>query len=479
MSLVSQKGEGMVLSRREPGAAAEAFLRLLQTPSGAQGVYWSGGEFVVWHGGRWRVYSLDEIMDVLLLTLKDARYEKKGDEGETKKVRLSPSVGFVEDTLRFVQAMSRRALAMPAWTTPKDGDPDPQWCIAFSDVVMDVRTGATYERDERWLGTTVLDMDWANVEGAVAPRWEQCVKEWSCGDANWGPLLQMIMGYLLVPTRRLRKCVLIQGETGGGKGVIQHVVRRVLGRAMQTTNMETLADKHGTVGLGSAQVLWVPEVTKGGREKARTSARLIKEIVGEDPITVNPKFGQVERNVACRALVVMTSNVVPQLENERGGITNKMLMVPIRKSFDKGGAEVGLKDRLVEQELAGIVRWAVEGARRLAREVEEGGVKWPVPELSREMEEQFMAENNPVAMFQSVCFSQEAEGFVAGELVRQEWVKWQKTRLKGREVEGVSEHNIVAKMHEQGMWNVRKGRLGSGGRRGLMGLMLRAQWRTE
>lgn len=478
MSLMSQKGESLVLSRREPGAAAEAFIRLLQTPSGAQGLYWSGGEFIVWQGGRWRVYSLEELMDVLLLTLKDATYEKKTEEG-VRRVRVSPSVGFVDDTLRFVQAMTRRTLTMPAWTSEVEGDPDPQWCVAFNDVVVDVRNWAAYERNERWLGTTVLDMDWVDVKEAVAPRWLKCVEEWSCGDENWGPLLQMVMGYAVVPTRRLRKCVLIQGETGGGKGVIQHVVRRMLGRALQVTNMETLADKHGTVGLGSAQVLWVPEVTKGGREKARTSARLIKEIVGEDPITVNPKFGQVERNVACRALVVMTSNVVPQLENDRGGLTNKMLMLPIRKSFDKGGAEVGLKDRLVDREMAGIVRWAMEGARRLAEQVETGGVVWPVPELSREMEEQFIAENNPVGLFQSVCFVRDQHGFVASELVRAEWIKWQKVRLKGREVEGVSEHNIVAKMLEQGMWGVRRHRQGSGGRRGLAGLMLRQEWRVE
>lgn len=292
-------------------------------------------------------------------------------------------------------------------------------------------------------------------------------------------MLQMVMGYMLVPTRRLRKCVLVQGETGGGKGVIQHVVRAILGKAMSVTNMETLADKHGTVGLGSAQVLWVPEVTKGGREKGRTAARLIKEIVGEDPITVNPKFGQVVTGVACRALVVMTSNVVPQLDNERGGVTNKMLMLPIRRSFDKGGAEVGLKDRLVREELQGIVRWAMTGAKKLAEGVEKGGVEWPRPELGKEMEERFMVENNPVAEFQATCFEESKGGFVAGELVRLEWGKWVKERLKGREPEGVSGHNVMSRMEETAMWGIGRARNGSGGRRGLKGLVLRRKWKED
>ena len=476
---LKKTGEGVVLDRREVGAAAEAFVRMMQTPSGEQGVYWSGGEFIVWHGDRWKAFSLDEVMDVLLLVLKDALVVKRTEEGE-RRVRLAPSVGFVEDTLRFVQAMCRRNLNMPQWTRGEEGDPDLSWCIAFEDVVLDVRDGKTTKRDERWLGTTVLGMRWEEVEGAKAERWEQCVKEWACGDEGWGPLLKMAMGYMLVPTRRLRKCVLVQGETGGGKGVIQHVVRAVLGRAMAVTNMETLADKHGTVGLGSAQVLWVPEVTKGGREKGRVAARLIKEIVGEDPITVNPKFGQVVAGVKCSALVVMTSNVVPQLENERGGLTNKMLMLPIRKSFDKGGAEVGLKDRLVTEELRGIVRWAVEGARMVAEQAGSGGVTWPKPELGREMEERFMVENSPVAEFQAVCFEESKGGFVDGGLVRKEWDKWVKVRLKGREPEGVSGHNLMAKMEETGLWGIGKGRNGSGGRRGLKGLVLRqGGWRQE
>lgn len=472
--------EGVQLTRREPGQAAEAVMRLLKTPSGRQGVYWRGGELMLWAGSRWRVLSVVEAMDLMLLLLKDAVVIKRTEEEGERKVRLSPSVGFVEDTLRFVQAMARTDSDVPGWKNGPGGEPDAAWCIPFEDVVLDVKTGKTWTRDETWFGTMVLPVRYEDLEGAKAERWAKCVEQWACGDAEWGPLLQMSLGYMLMPVRRLRKCLLIQGETGGGKGVIQHVVRAMMGRALQISNMEALADKHGTVGLGSAQGLWVPEVTKGRGESARTVARLFKEIVGEDGLTINPKFGQVERGVKCGAMLVMTSNVVPQLENERGGLTNKMLMLPIRKSFDKGGAEVGLKDRLVREELAGIVGWAVEGARRVAKEVEERGeVKWPKPEVGVEMEEAFLVENSPVAAFQAVCFEKAAKGFVAGELVRRAWKAWVRDQLRGREPEGVSEHNLLTKLEDQGMWGVVKSRNGSGGSRGMRGMVLRATRKVE
>lgn len=466
---------GFELEYREPGNAAETYARLAGR---AVGLTWFKGDFWRRYGGQWKVVPHEEVRDDLMGRLKDATYtESRGKEGYVKR-RVSPNVQFVEDTLSFLKAEVKAPWkTSPAWVTGREGDPDPMWCVAFEDVVVDVKGGKVLPREDRWFGT-VVPVSWEEAKEAKRERWEQAVKEWGNGDPEWGRLLQRIMGYMLVADRRWRKWVLIQGVTGGGKGVIQHVCRALLGSRLSNRSLGTIASEFGLAGLQHSQVLWVPEVSREGSVVGRRAGRHVKEIVGQDLMTINNKYGGMLFDVSIPALVVMTSNVVPELDDEMGGLTNKMLTLPIMRSFDKGGADFGLKDRLVQGELPGIAAWAMEGLMELVRLEKEGrqGEMWPQVERGRALLQEFKAGNSPVAEFMQEVGEEDETGFVASSVLFELWEPWAKKRgWWGRKEVPMSQQALSKALEKHGAWPLVEFRQPGGGRRGWKGIKLKRE----
>lgn len=440
-------------------------------------MYVTGGEVWTWEDGRWMVRDAGDSVLEVLRWLEDA-WISRGD----KLVRVGPTPHMAEQVVTCLGAVARA----PWGCTPVhlDGRRVGR-CVLFEDVVVDVAGGevAVEPRTEAFVDRMVLPFTWEQASTGKCERWEQAVEEWSDGDERWGELLRRWGGYLLCGHREYRKWMLMKGRTAGGKGTISHVMRALMGRgSFQTVEMETLAGEFGMGGLPGARVVNISEVSTlegrgGGKEQV---ARFCKQVVGGDPLSVNEKYQRVVKDVEHRLALMMSSNQVPVLPNEGQGLSAKMLVLPITRGFDKVGAEFGLKDRLVREELPGIAAWFVEGARRLEEAVACGGEMWPRPARAEDVEMQYRIMNNPVDAFLETYFGQDEKGFVAGRIVKRLWAKWAKEVGARR----VPENQVLLMIEKETGWVVYRDRLRTGhedgpGSRGLRGLRLLKEVRED
>jgi len=202
--------------------------------------------------------------------------------------------------------------------------------------------------------------------------------------------------------------------------------------------------------------------------------RVVKNIVGRDPMTVDAKYMRQQRNVIVNAAVMMQSNEIPVLPNKGRGLSGKMLVLPFDVSFE-GREDLDL-DAELESELEGIAVWAVQGACRL--EGSKGLDRWPVPVESGKAVQMYHLQNNPFDAFLEARFVRRKDGFVSNGMVRAQWDAWVKAnRIRMH----VASNMLPVKIVQGSSWDIRQMRLSEsqGHERGIEGMGLRKEYDDE
>lgn len=453
------------VENEEIGTLAEAFLMEEgATPEGRRGVWWWGGAWWVWTKGRWCVRPQEDLEHQVMLWLRNV-WVKDGEA----VVKVECGRRKCEDVVWAMRGLVKAPwVEVPVWTDGGVGKPDVKTAIPFEDVVVGCKGGekTVVKRDETWFGPFVVPCEYE--EDAQCPRWKQCQLEWGRGDPQWGRCNQWWFGMVLMAKRGYRKWMLYQGRPGGGKGVNCHVQRALLGQGMTSRDMDVLASDFGLNGLQYVNLVNVPEGVRMQGASAQRYSKVHKQLVGQDPITVNEKHERHQRDVMQHAAVQICSNPIPTMANEQEGVSVKMLVLPFTVSFDEGGREDGLEGRLVREELKGIAAWAVRGALELERE---GAEKWPKPERAEEVKRMYTLANNPLDQFLETYFVKDEGGFVSSRRVRALWAEFQQRHPK---VEALG-NMLFMKLEQESTWKVQKFRKKNGGERGLRGLVERRE----
>ena len=451
------------LTSAEPMKVAEALLRsIFKTPAHKRGLWAFRGDYYQWYGGRWERRDTEWLEDLCWLELEDAHYQEIAGDGMPRVRRLVPNKQKIDNIIRALTARCRIPHSnIPLWLdNPKK---DAGSIISFQDVLVDANTGDVVDREESWFDPVILPVNY--VDGAPCPRWMRCLDEWSNNDPEWIELLQRWMGYCLMNHRRHAKWLLMYGKVRSGKGTISRVLQKLLGRdAFMNSSLDDLSNDFGLDGLEHSRVLCIGEVSElGGREGERAT-RVLKNIVGQDPLTVNIKFQRQKRNIVVNAAPIVQANEIPQLPNKGRGLSSKMLVLPFDISFE-GKEDPYLIDTL-SGELKGIAAWAVEGAVKL----ENSRDKFSCPTRAKDTMQMYHLQNNPFDYFLEERFIKSEGGFVATDLLWIQWNDW----LKKNEVKKlhIPRNQLSIKIETQSSWVISRYRV-HGGKRGLKGLSLR------
>jgi putative DNA primase/helicase len=194
---------------------------------------------------------------------------------------------------------------------------------------------------------------------------------------------------------------------------------------------------------------------------------VLKNIVGQDPLTVNVKHQRQQRNVIVNAAPMLQSNEIPVLPNKGRGLSGKMLVLPFEVSFE-GKEDLYLEDKL-EAEMQGIAMWAARGAQRLlGSEINE---RWPIPAAAQDAVRLYHLQNNPFDSFLHARFVQRKDGFVANEVLREQWDDWlESNRIRLH----VPANMLFVRICQESSWGLRQTRLpeSQGHERGIVGLSL-------
>jgi len=419
----------------------------------------------IWHWeGRWRPRSRTWLLDTVCLLLEGSFIRILTRDGAVVEPLLEkksqPKV--VCERIETITRVDEERAA-PFWL--KGEGTGGETMVTFRDQLVDVGGDRVLDVGPGWFDPVSLNAKY--VPGAKCPLWEKSLAEWSGGDPEWVDLLQRLFGYAILPTRKFQKWFLFYGVPRSGKGTVLHTLRALMGgNVVMSKGLSDLVGAFGLDGLESARVLIVNEVHHLDKGEGSKASSIVKQLVGQDPISVNIKYVRPLRNIESRALPILQSNEIPTLEDKAGGLSSKMVLVPFSNSFlDHENEDLAAQ---LKGEMTGIAQWALHGAWKVLHRP--GTQRFPMLRAAQDAVDDYIMAVNSFNRFLGDYFEEDGTAWVAFDVVWQRWMWWTRDEVVSP---GVTRYTLTRKLLEGTNWKITRARRAHGAVRGFSGMKLR------
>jgi len=198
---------------------------------------------------------------------------------------------------------------------------------------------------------------------AKCPMWEEHVRTLTGGDESVAGFLQRAVGYSMTG-RTDEQCIFfLCGHGKNGKSTFVNVIRRILGdygdhadfsSFLETQKSDMRADLAALVGARMVTATEPPLGTK-------FDEAVIKGLTGGEPIKCRFLRGQFFKYKPTYK-IWLAANHRPTITGQDDGIWRRMKLIHLETQISDGKKILGYEDRLVSEEAAGILAWAVRGA---------------------------------------------------------------------------------------------------------------------
>lgn len=234
--------------------------------------------------------------------------------------------------------------------------------VIYENGVLDTETWMLTPHDPELFTTNILPYRYA--PGAPCSAWVQFLGELFEGDQERIDLLQEWFGYLMSPSYRFHKIMLLLGPPRSGKGTVGRVLEMMAGgQNFSGGSLHAFASDKFLDSLRTKPVMFVGDAEqKVSRNHIGTIIERMKTISGNDAIT----FDRIYKKSLTETLptrITIAANHTPSLFDDSGALAGRFLVLPINVTFS-GRENVRLFEAL-SGEIGGIAAWAMSGLYRL------------------------------------------------------------------------------------------------------------------
>ena len=229
-------------------------------------------------------------------------------------------------------------------------------------------------------------------------------------DAN---LIQRYIGQCLLGVNLSQTILVLRGTAGGGKSTLANVTEGMIGRHNVTELRIAQLNERFELQRFVGRTLLTGKDVPGGFLNMRP-AHVLKALVGGDTLEGEAKHGNESFSIDGRFNVLISTNtrLRVKLDSDAGAWRRRVLIVDYQRP--KPAKPIpGFDSVLLHDEGEGILRWAVEGAIQLRRELAATGTIQLTNEQHRRVDD-LLSESDSVRSFVRDCIESEhgAEVFV-------------------------------------------------------------------
>lgn len=250
-----------------------------------------------------------------------------------------------------------------------------------------------------WFSRNRSEISW-NPK-AECPRFKQELLL-SAMDEDDVRLIQRYVGQCLLGTNPSQTFLTLRGTPGGGKSTLANVIEGLIGRFNVTElRIAQLCERFELIRFVGRTLLAGKDVP--GDFLNSRPAHVLKALVGGDTLEGEVKNGNESFSVEGRFNVLISTNtrLRVKLDADAGAWRRRMLIVDY--SRPKPAKPIPEFDRLLlREEGAGILRWAVDGAMELRRDLNETGSIRLTDAQSRRVDD-LLSESDSVRSFVRQC----------------------------------------------------------------------------
>lgn len=213
-----------------------------------------------------------------------------------------------------------------------------------------------------WFNTSSLPFPFpVSQADADCPAWIEFLEQIFESDQDRIKIMQEAFGYCFMADTRFETFFVLMGIGRNGKSTCLSVLRRLLGdENVASLTPDQLANSYMLATLADKLANLCPDMG----EVDRVEEGILKALVSGDPITADRKYKS-PLQFAARATLFFATNVLPRFSDVSLGIWRRMVVIPFNYIVPIDDTDPFLLDRL-NQELPGILLWALQGAARLS-----------------------------------------------------------------------------------------------------------------
>ena len=226
---------------------------------------------------------------------------------------------------------------------------------------------------------------------ALAPEFTKFVER-ALPDPAVRARVQEYIGYTFLADARFQRAQLWLGEGANGKGLLAAIVRSLHHRWVSVA-LDELNGFERSVVMG-ASLIFADEVPRG-----RIHEQTIKKMVSRDPVSINRKFLSVV-SVEVTAKWIACGNHLPAVTDHSTGFWRRWDIVPFGATVPEAERDPELGKRIITNELAGVLNWALTGLLRL---LGRGRFEPVVPQAMHQAMLNAKVETNSVAAWAEDC----------------------------------------------------------------------------
>lgn len=348
------------------------------------------GDYYTYVGPHWVDTDPESIRQWYYERLEHAIYEtgKEDDDGNPETKMWSPDKGKVD---KLVDAMVTpcllpRDMEIPSWLSTRRSA---LGFVPCRNGLVDIATQAVLPCTPNYFGTTCIPVDfdpnapepvewmkflrtlWEPVKlTADTPEDERDLSIWNQDadgsywrDADEIRTLRQWFGYILSGRLDLQKILLLKGPPRCGKGTIARTLTALVGKAnTDASTLSGIATNFGLEGAIGKTLMVVGDARLGSQGQETVIERLLS-ISGQDMLTLDRKNRQSWAGTL-QTRVMILSNDTPKFLDASGAIASRFVILEFEKEF-LGREDTTLGEKL-QGELAGILRWALDGLADLS-----------------------------------------------------------------------------------------------------------------
>jgi putative DNA primase/helicase len=244
--------------------------------------------------------------------------------------------------------------------------------VAFRDgILLADGTFRAFASDDYVTTPRIVPVSYQQEDGSPPPpplRWLRFLHEIYEGEPDVvervAVLQEWLGGALFGVSTRYAKALMLLGDGANGKSVLLKVASSLFQpgsrSAIPPQRLEGTASEYYRARLLRAMVNIVAELPEAELMETSTLKAAVSgdEMTGRDPT-------QQPFSAHARAAWLVAANGLPPVRDTSGGFWRRQLVLTHNNTFPAGKADPNLAEFLIEQELAGIARWAAEGGVRL------------------------------------------------------------------------------------------------------------------
>jgi len=311
-----------------------------------------------WDGVRWVLDQRGEVFRIAEAAVRE----------QLTKAAMLPDVAKVKQlTAHAKSSLNRRKfeaiLAMaeakrPANRTDFDRDDD---ALGVANGIVDLRSGTFRAARRADMLSRVAGARF--IADAEAPQWLSFLDRIFAGNSALISFVQCAIGYSCTGRTNEQCFFPCFGVGANGKSTFFYVIGKLLADYGYAAPFETFLARPGDRATNDLAAMDGSRfVTASEPEEGRHLASgLMKQLTGEDPVTA--RFMRQEFfTYTPRFKIWLATNHKPPVNDASHGMWRRVRLIPFGVTIPEHERDERLRERLVNEEAAGILNWAITGA---------------------------------------------------------------------------------------------------------------------